>query len=81
MYGDANIVQVGMDLKAAQINIDWKSNILEAFHTNAFNDEEYLEPTLIENGREPISGKSMVYNIKTRKGKVVAGSTKVQNNT
>tara|TARA_B100001564_G_scaffold51817_1_gene38704 strand:- start:36 stop:2360 length:2325 start_codon:yes stop_codon:yes gene_type:complete len=70
-----------MDLKAAQINIDWKSNILEAFHTNAFNDEEYLEPTLIENGREPISGKSMVYNIKTRKGKVVAGSTKVQNNT
>ena len=27
MYGDANIVQVGMDLKAAQINIDWRSNI------------------------------------------------------
>ena len=81
MYGDANIVQVGMDLKAAQINIDWKSNILEAFNTNAFNTEENLDPTLIENGREPVSGKSMVYNIKTRKGKVVAGSTKVQNNT
>tara|TARA_B100000963_G_scaffold189109_1_gene164545 strand:+ start:2748 stop:6002 length:3255 start_codon:yes stop_codon:yes gene_type:complete len=81
MYGDANIVQVGMDLKAAQINIDWKSNILEAFNTNAFNVEENLDPTLIENGREPVSGKSMVYNIKTRKGKVVAGSTKVQNNT
>ena len=81
MYGDANIVQVGMDLKAAQINIDWKSNILEAFNTNAFNAEENLDPTLIENGREPVSGKSMVYNIKTRKGKVVAGSTKVQNNT
>ena len=81
MYGDANIVQVGMDLKAAQINIDWRSNILEAFNTNAFNTEENLDPTLIENGREPVSGKLMVYNIKTRKGKVVAGSTKVQNNT
>ncbi len=81
MYGEANIIQIGMDLKAAQINIDWKSNILEAFDTNTFNNEENLAPTLIENGREPISGKSMVYNIKTRKGKVIAGTTKVQNNT
>ena len=38
MYGNANIVQVGMDLTAAQINLDWKSNILEAFSTNAFNE-------------------------------------------
>ncbi len=81
MYGNANIVQVGMDLTAAQINLDWKSNILEAFSTNAFNEDEDLEPTLIENGREPVSGKSMVYNIKNRKGKVIAGKTKVQNNT
>ena len=81
MYGNANIVQVGMDLTAAQINLDWKSNILEAFSTNAFNEDENLEPTLIENGREPVSGKSMVYNIKNRKGKVIAGKTKVQNNT
>ena len=40
----------------------------------------YLQPTLVENGREPVSGKSMVYNIKDRKGKVLAGSTRVQNN-
>jgi Organic solvent tolerance protein OstA len=79
--GNANIVQIGMDLTAAQINLDWKSNILEAFSTNAFNEDENLEPTLIENGREPVSGKSMVYNIKNRKGKVIAGKTKVQNNT
>ena len=76
MYGNANIVQVGMDLTAAQINLDWKSNILEAFSTNAFNEDENLEPTLIENGREPVSGKSMVYNIKNRKGKVIAGKLK-----
>ena len=80
MFGDANISQTGMDLTAAQINIDWNSNILEAFDKNPFNDNEYLEPTLIENGREPVSGKSMIYNIKDRRGKVVAGSTKVQNN-
>ena len=60
MYGNANIVQVGMDLTAAQINLDWKSNILEAFSTNVFNEDENLEPTLIENGREPVSGKSMI---------------------
>jgi hypothetical protein len=80
MYGNANIIQTGMDLSAAQINIDWKSNILEAFENNIYNKEENLEPTLIEKGREPVSGKSMVYNIKSRKGKVIAGTTKVQNN-
>ena len=80
MYGKANIIQIGMDLKAAQINIDWKSNILEAFHKNLYDKEEDLEPTLIEKGREPVSGKSMVYNIKSRRGKVIAGTTKVQNN-
>ena len=80
MFGEANIYQEGMDLTAAQINIDWNSNILEAFDKNPFNDDEYLQPTLVENGREPVSGKSMIYNIKDRKGKVLAGSTKVQNN-
>ena len=80
MFGEANIYQEGMDLTAAQINIDWKSNILEAFDKNPFNDDEYLQPTLVENGRESVSGKSMIYNIKDRKGKVLAGSTKVQNN-
>ena len=80
MFGEANIYQEGMDLIAAQINIDWNSNILEAFDKNPFNDDEYLQPTLVENGREPVSGKSMIYNIKDRRGKVLAGSTKVQNN-
>jgi lipopolysaccharide assembly outer membrane protein LptD (OstA) len=80
MFGEANIYQEGMDLTAAQINIDWNSNILEAFDKNPFNDDEYLQPTLVENGREPVSGKSMIYNIKDRRGKVLAGSTKVQNN-
>lgn len=80
MFGEANIYQEGMDLTAAQINIDWNSNILEAFDKNPFNDDEYLQPTLVENGREPVSGKSMIYNIKDRKGKVLAGLTKVQNN-
>ena len=80
MFGEANIYQEGMDLTAAQININWNSNILEAFDKNPFNDDEYLQPTLVENGREPVSGKSMIYNIKDRKGKVLAGSTKVQNN-
>jgi len=80
MFGEANIYQEGMDLTAAQININWNNNILEAFDKNPFNENEYLEPTLIENGREPVSGKSMIYNIKDRKGKVLAASTKVQNN-
>ena len=80
MFGDANIYQEGLDLTAAQINIDLNTNILEAFAKNPFILDEYLEPKLIESGREPVTGKSMIYDIKNRKGKVVAGSTRVQNN-
>jgi len=80
MFGKANLFQEGMDLTASQININWDNNILEAFDENPFDSSENLQPILIENNREPITGKSMVYNIKNRKGKVLAGSTSVQNN-
>ena len=80
MFGKANLYQEGIDLTASQININWDNNILEAFDENPFDKDEKFQPILIENKREPITGKSIVYNIKNRTGKVIGGSTSVQNN-
>ena len=80
MYGDVNIVHDSMDLSAAHINVDWGTNVLEAFSNNPFDDEEINRPILVENNREPMTGDTMVYNIKSRKGKVLMGESRVQEN-
>ena len=40
MYGGVKILHDNMDLSAAHINVDWGTNILEAFSDNPFDDEE-----------------------------------------
>lgn len=80
MYGVVKIIHDKMDLSAAHINVDWSTNVLEAFSDNPFNQEEINRPILIENNREPMTGDTMVYNIKSRKGKVLMGESRVQEN-
>jgi lipopolysaccharide assembly outer membrane protein LptD (OstA) len=80
MYGVVKILHDSMDLSAAHINVDWSTNVLEAFSNNPFNNEEVNKPILIENNREPMTGDTMVYNIKSRKGKVLMGESRVQEN-
>ena len=80
LYGNAKIIQPGFDLTAAQIDINLNNNILEAYDYNPYKENDILTPTLIEDGRQPISGKSMVYNTKNKKGKIVAASTYMQEN-
>ena len=80
MYGDVNILHDDMDLSAAHINVDWGTNVLEAFSNNPFDNEEINRPILVENNREPMTGDTMVYNIKSRKGKILMGESRVQEN-
>ncbi len=80
MYGGVKILHDNMDLSAAHINVDWGTNILEAFSNNPFDDEEINRPILVENNREPMTGDTMVYNIKSRKGKILMGESRVQEN-
>ncbi len=80
MYGGVKILHDNMDLSAAHINVDWGTNILEAFSDNPFDDEEINRPILVENNREPMTGDTMVYNIKSRKGKILMGESRVQEN-
>ena len=34
-----------------------------------------LNPTIIESGRDPMTGDEMLYNLKTKRGKITKGST------
>lgn len=80
MYGSVKIIHANMDLSAAHINVNWGTNILEAFSNNPFDGQEINRPILIENNREPMTGNTMVYNIKSRKGKILMGESRVQEN-
>ena len=80
MFGTVKIFHDDIDLSAAHINVNWDTNILEAFSENPFDIKELTKPVLIENNREPMTGETMVYNIKSRKGKILKGESKLQEN-
>jgi hypothetical protein len=69
-----------MVLTAGKINVKWDENLLYA---NPLNPPPYDStgndlPTLNQRGREPFSGESMVYNLKTQRGRIIEGKTKEQ---
>ena len=61
MYGVVKIIHDKMDLSAAHINVDWSTNVLEAFSDNPFNQEEINRPILIENNKP-----RLLYHFKNR---------------
>lgn len=72
-YGDAS-------LTAGMISIEWDKNLLYAspIVESPYDSIPGNLPTLEQRGQEPISGDDMVYNMKTQKGRIVQGKTKVQ---
>ena len=77
LLSSAKIHYTDTDLEAGYIRVDWDRNLLHAFpkvSTDSLAEE--LRPQLLEKGREPMEGDAMVYNLKTRRGKVSKGRTK-----
>ncbi len=80
LYHNAKIQSADMELTAGKINVKWDENLLYA---NPLNPPPYDStgndlPTLNQRGREPFSGESMVYNLKTQRGRIIEGKTKEQ---
>ncbi|MFH1212471.1 MAG: putative LPS assembly protein LptD [Candidatus Neomarinimicrobiota bacterium] len=80
LYRNAAIQSGDMELTAGKINVRWDENLLYA---NPLNPPPYDSsggdfPTLNQKGREPFAGESMVYNLKTQRGRIVEGKTKEQ---
>jgi len=75
--GNANIKHDKTDLEAGFINIDWKTNLLKAF-PGLRSDTTSLQtmPLIREEGKDPMVGDSMVYSLKSKKGKISMGKTK-----
>ena len=64
-------------LKAGFIKVTWPTKILTAF-PRQINDStsQFIKPTIIEKGKDPMVGSEMTYNLETKKGKINYGKTK-----
>jgi len=69
-----------LSLTAGKISIDWNKNLLYAFPLGVppYDSIPGNIPTLNQEGTEPFSGENMVYNMRTQKGRIVEGATKVE---
>jgi len=75
--GNVNIKHDRTNLDAGFVNVDWKTDMLNAqSRMNGDTLSEPLLPVIKEEGRDPMTGNSMSYNLKTRKGRVIKGQTK-----
>ena len=75
--GKAQIEQDKTKLNAGFINIDWQTNMLHAL-PNVEGDtiKKPNPPVIKEEGRDPMTGDEMTYNLKTKRGKIKQGATK-----
>ncbi|MEE2765764.1 MAG: putative LPS assembly protein LptD, partial [Candidatus Neomarinimicrobiota bacterium] len=77
LKGQAKIKHDNTDLEAGFVTVDWKSNMLSALpHADQDTVSEPLQPIIKEKGKDPMTGDRMTYNLKTRKGRMVKGTTR-----
>ena len=74
LIGEANIKYTDVDLTSGFINVDWNNNLLKAFPTAPMDTTATSQkPAIVEQGRDPMVGDSLIYNLKSRKGRVKRG--------
>ncbi len=74
--GDAKIKHNNTNLEAGFITVEWNTNILNAFPRSLTDTTSNpLLPIIKEEGRDPMVGDAMVYNLKSKKGKITRGET------
>jgi lipopolysaccharide assembly outer membrane protein LptD (OstA) len=84
LYGNGMVTFKGMRLSAGLITIDRNENIiiaepmLDTTATDGGAEERFVGYPVFEEGGEKITGEKMVYNFKTRKGRVIRGRTKLE---
>ena len=79
LHGDAKIDYTNMNLDAGYINVNWVTNILEAkAQSNVDSTFKVKNPTIIEDGRDPMVGNEMIYNLSSKKGSVIRGRTSAE---
>ena len=75
--GSVNIRHDRTNLDAGFVKVNWKTNMLDALPRLAGDTlSEPIPPLIKEEGRDPMTGDAMTYNLKTRKGRIAKGETK-----
>ena len=77
LIGNAKAYHDNTDLEAGYIKVHWPTKMLNA-HPRSMADSSYktIKPTITEKGRDPMVGKEMIYNLDTKRGKIIYGKTK-----
>lgn len=75
LYGNSEIKYKTMDLKSAQIDIDWKINILRSYgvlgkDTVDTNKLVLINPPILKDAGEEYKGTEIRYNFKTQQGSI-----------
>tara|TARA_B110000196_G_scaffold101072_1_gene87824 strand:+ start:23 stop:3553 length:3531 start_codon:yes stop_codon:yes gene_type:complete len=77
LIGNAKAHHENTDLEAGYIKVNWPTKILNAHPRNAADSTyKIIKPTIIEKGRDPMVGNEMIYNLETKRGKIIYGKTK-----
>ena len=77
LFGNVSINHDGTNLDAGFVNVNWQNNMLEALgRAKEDTISDLFHPIISEDSREPMTGKTMMYNLKTRKGRITQGQTK-----
>ena len=75
--GNVNIKHGRTTLDAGFVNVSWKTNMLDALPgLDGDTLNEPIPPIIKEEGRDPMTGDAMTYNLRTRKGRITKGETR-----
>lgn len=88
LKGNAQVVYQGMQLRAGKITVDWENNLItaESYTDTLWEDslQTVLDTVIIvgqpvfSEGGQQIVGEKMIYNLKSRRGRVIEGRTEYQ---
>ncbi len=77
LTGDANIKYNDVNLSSGFINVDWNDNLLRAFPTPPGDSTAKVQkPSIVERGQDPMAGDTLIYNLKSRKGRIKQGRSR-----
>ena len=78
LTGEANIKYNDVNLSSGFINVDWSNNLLRAFPSAPAADStaKTQKPTIVEGGKDPMVGDTLIYNLKSGKGRIKQGRSK-----
>ncbi len=77
LYQNGRMIYGEMSLAADTIKVDWRKNILYALPQKT--DSGLINiPTMEQKGDDPLNGEYLVYNMDTKRGKILQGKTNIE---